>query len=134
MRTLLILAFVALPSLASAGPPPDPPPRTICFRKLADHTWERGAEAKVAAGLAFMEDLRKCDELLAAGVQSSMEYSVHQREAKIFANQSRFVITAYGVIWAVLLLFCVFMFLRQRKLLAQIGELEARLKADAAKS
>lgn len=133
MRIVVFLA-VFIPSVAYAGVTHPSPERQACFANLAKYTWERGAEPKVAAGIEFMDAVRACDELLAAGVQSSMEYAVHKNEAKIFANQSRHVIIAYGVIWAILLLFTIAMFLRQRKLLAHIADLEARLKADAAKS
>ncbi len=132
MKTLLAVAFTLFfPASAAAQSPPAE--REACFARLAEHTWERGAEPKVNAGIEFMTALARCDELLAVAVNSQFEYRVHDKEAKIFAKQRDLVIAAYGVIWVILAIFLVAMFLRQRRLVVQIADLETKLRNDAAR-
>lgn len=54
---------------------------------------------------------------------------MEQEQSKFFADQKQFVLIAYGIMWALVVGFVVFMFLRQRKLEGEIASLEARIKA-----
>lgn len=54
---------------------------------------------------------------------------MEQEQSKFFADQKQFVLIAYGIMWALVVGFVVFMFLRQRKLEGEIASLEARVKA-----
>jgi hypothetical protein len=136
---LLALAAVARAE-APVAPADQPPPaaagdRQRCFAELARFTWDRdGGESPVAKGLAYVEALSACDPLLAVAVERGAEFKVHDREAKIFARQKKFVIGAYAVLFGVLVVFVVVLFLRQQKLRATIEELETRLRADASKA
>lgn len=133
MKTLLVVALsLLLPAVAGAQTTP-PADRAACFARLAQYTWERGQEAKVNAGLEFMAALQQCDELLATAVNAQAEYRVHDKEAKIFASQRDLVIAAYGVIWVIMVIFLVAIFMRQRRVARQLEELEAKVRAEAAR-
>jgi len=74
--------------------------------------------------------LRKQVEAGITAEQIGRERAVMQEEQnQFFASQKRFVLIAYGVMWALVVGFVVLMFLRQRKQEAEIAGLEARLKA-----
>jgi hypothetical protein len=124
-------APAAPPTGAAPAPPPVDamPTRRECFANLERYTWKRGSEPPVGAGLAFMTGLTACDDLLAASVERSVDFKVHDREAKVFANQKKFVIAAYAVLWVVLIGFVLIVWLRQRRLVDKIGDLEAKLRA-----
>jgi hypothetical protein len=118
----LVLIVLLVASSAHAAP---------CLSTLDEsrYTFDRGKEDIAASGKRFDEDLRKCNRELAAGYTEYIRYQIHDQEAKSFAAHGGSVKLAYGVAWALVVLGAVAMYLRQRKLEAAIGELEAKLRA-----
>ena len=121
MRLAILFVLLLAPS-AYAAP---------CLSTLdeARYNYERGKEDIAVVGKRFDEDLRKCNRELAAGYTEYIRYQIHEQEAKSFATHGDSVKLAYGVAWALVVLGAVAMYLRQRKLEAAIGDLEAKLRA-----
>lgn len=76
-------------------------------------------------------EMQKDARILAACEEShSSKYQV--QDAKRAVKDKQFVVAAYAAIWAILAIFVVIMWLRQRKLSIEITRLEAELKKAAA--
>lgn len=103
--------------------------------QLAPYKIKRGksgnpAEPNAAAGQRFMQALEQRDAEIAAVVRDAVRYEVQDEETKKFARQKKFVLVAYGVIWALLAGFAFAMWQRQRGLIREIRRFEARFSDD----
>lgn len=109
---LLLLALSAVPTTASAqvkGPAP--------------YASEMRDEC--------IAEMEKDARILAACEEShSSKYQV--QDAKRAVKDKQFVVAAYAAIWAILAIFVIIMWLRQRKLSVEITRLETELKKAAA--
>lgn len=125
MRVMFILiALVATVATGAAGRA-----NPLSSLDLARYEWQRDKEFAAQAGQRFLDDLKARSPEVAANVEDAVRYKIQAEEARKFARQRRFVIAAYGTVWAVVALFAAAIFARQRRLAAQIEELESRLRA-----
>jgi hypothetical protein len=122
----LVVAFVLV--LATAGVA-----RADCFADLAQRKTPEGDLTNSELtdyGVKFMDDLRRCDEKLAIGVDLVGEHGASERQARIFTEQKRYVLVAYAIAWGFLAIACAAVFLRQQKLRTRLAELEGRLRRE----
>ena len=109
---LLLLALGVVPTTASAqvkGPAPKASPiRAECIAEM-----EKDAYILAA-----------CEE------RHTSKFRVEDAERAVKDNQ--FVVAAYAAIWAILAIFVVIMWLRQRKLSLEITRLQTEIKKAAA--
>lgn len=76
-------------------------------------------------------EMEKDARILAACEEShSSKYQV--QDARRATKDKQFVVVAYAVLWAIVAVFMVVLWLRQRKLSAEITKLEAELEKAAA--
>jgi hypothetical protein len=104
-----------------------------CFANPERWSFQRDKESLQQAGERFIADMQACDPSFAATVLEVARYQLHDEETKKFVHQRGFVLWAYGIAWGVLALSGLALFLRQRRLSAEIDALEARLRAEAGK-
>ena len=103
---LLPLAARAQPS-ATLPPPYESPRRAECDAELAkDFKW-------------------------AAEIEQNNIRDFHEREARLVTDNNRHVVLAYGALWVLTAGFLALMFLRQKKLVAEIERLEGDVKKAA---
>jgi hypothetical protein len=100
-----------------------------CPQGLDPYRWQEGRELPAQAGERFFADLQRCDRDLAASVTEAVRQSIQVEETARFVRQRRYLIAAYGVLWAVVAAFAAATYLRQRRLKAAIADLEAALAA-----
>lgn len=121
MRILLVILFVGLAGAAYAQPTAAPP--------------EPGA---MPAPPYQSPDRDRCaaeiekDPVWRAELQRRFETEFHEAEARRVTANNRHVVLAYGALWVLTVGFLGLMFLRQKKLLAEIERLEAEVKRAAA--
>ena len=72
------------------------------------------------------------DKLWSAELQESVRPAVHEADAAVMLKNKKHVVMAYGALWVLTVAFLVMLWLRQRKLLAEIGRLEAKVAKAAA--
>jgi hypothetical protein len=125
MRAFLVVAVLLAAGAAGAA---EAPPAT-CFAHPERWAYDRGKETLAAPGERFFEDLRACDATFAAAVAEAVRYQIQADEAEKFVRSKDTVLLAYGIAWGVLAVSGLLLWLRQRRLLAEIASLEARLKA-----
>lgn len=102
----LILAFVAPAAMAQVK---TPPPTVSKNRDLCIAEMKKDREIQVACK-----------------TQYSNEY--HDQDVRQATKNRKHVIMAYGALWGIVTVFVVGLWLRQRKLSAEIDRLEAELK------
>ena len=107
MVSLLLAPLVATAQVKSAGPYVSEM-RDQCIAELA-----KDAEIRVACMTQYSDEF-------------------HAQDAKQVTKNNKHVVMAYAALWGIVAIFVVAMWLRQRKLGAQIIELEAQLKKAAA--
>jgi hypothetical protein len=97
------------------------------------------AQAQVSSPAPYVSDMRDtCIAELAKDAEIKVacmtQYSdeFHAQDAKRVTRNNKHVVMAYGALWGIVAIFVVGMWLRQRKLNAQILRLEAELKKAAA--
>ncbi len=97
------------------------------------------AQAATSAGEVYASPMRaQCeDELIKdigwrAELKKQLAPEVHQEDADLMLTNRRHVVAAYAVLWIVLLLFVVFMWLRQQRLTGEIARLERDLRQASA--
>lgn len=123
MRVLVIIGLLcALAATAAAQTP------SKCFAEPQRWAYDREKETLAAPGERFLEDMRNCDPSFAASVTEAIRYQIHKEEAQKFSRASTFVMAAYGVAWALLAVSALLVYLRQRRLLAEIAALDARVR------
>ena len=125
MRASLIVLLLAVGGIARAaeGPP------ASCFADTNRWSYDREKETLAAPGERFLEDLRKCDSTFAASVIEAIRYQIHDDETKKFVRAKGFVLTAWGLAWALLVLAGLALWLRQRRLDGEIAVLEAKVRS-----
>lgn len=127
-RTILVLSVLL--GLAGSAGAVDPK----CFQNLERWSYNREKETLAAPGERFLEDLRACDSSFAASVVEAIRYQIHAEESQKLTRSSRFVMAAYGVAWGLLALSGVALYLRQRRLQAELAALESKLREAEARS
>jgi hypothetical protein len=97
---------------------------------LTKYKLDREKETPLQAGQRFLDDLKAVDPGVASNVLEVARYDIQKEETAKFAHQKTFVLRAYGVLWAILAVFAATLFFRQRKLSAELADLEARVKTE----
>jgi heme exporter protein CcmD len=126
------LGILSASSLAVAAEVDTPP--ASCFAHPERWTYDRKNDALATPGKKFLDDMQACDATFAAAVTESVRYQIQQEEHDKFVKHSSFLIAAYGIVWAVVAGAALTIWLRQRRLIRDLAELEARLKAAGAGS
>jgi len=97
------------------------------------------AHAQVTSPAPYVSEVRdQCISEMTKDAQIKVacmnDYSAdyHEQDARQATMNKQFVVVAYAAIWAILAIFVVVMWLRQRKLSDEITRLEAELKKAAA--
>ena len=67
-----------------------------------------------------------------AELQNEMRPAVHQADANIIARNKKHVVMAYAALWGLTVVFVVLMWLRQRRLLAEMNRLAQQIAKAAA--
>lgn len=124
MRILLVLLTLLVPTIASAD--------VGALSKISDDELEiwranPAKETPATTGERFLKALEERDPRVAAGVIDAATVRFHDKEAKRFAKDKSAVLTAYGVLYGLLVAFVVAMGFRQKKLIARIDALTAKL-------
>jgi hypothetical protein len=128
MRSLLVaLVFVLASATAAHAEEPVVPPAT-CFAHPERWAFDRDHETSAAPGERFLEDMHTCAPTLWADVVEAVRYQIQSEEAEKFVRSRKIVTVAYGIAWAALAAVAFTLWLRQRRLAAEIGQLEARLR------
>jgi heme exporter protein CcmD len=104
-------------------------PPASCFAHPDRWTYDRAKEPLAAPGQRFLDDMKACDATFGAAVIEAVRYAIQKDEHDKFMRQSTYVIAAYAIIWAVVAGAALTLYLRQRRLLRELADLEARLKA-----
>lgn len=73
-------------------------------------------------------DLRK-DHTWRAQLEQELRNKVHQDDADLMATNKKHVVMAYAALWIIMVMFVVFMWIRQTDLKKQIASLESDLSA-----
>lgn len=107
MRAILILILVAAFAGAAAADEPAKP-----YRSEMRET----CEAELAK-----------DKLWSAELQESVRPAVHEADANIMLKNKKHVVMAYAALWILTVAFLVLLWLRQRKLVADIARLESKV-------
>ena len=114
---------------APAPPAPAPPganPFTgVSLDKYVPNV-EKG-DLALEAGRRLLADLKASNPAVWASVVEAARFEIQNEETDKFARQKNYVIYAYAALWVILLLFVVGVFARQRKLNAELVELEKRV-------
>jgi CcmD family protein len=84
----------------------------------------------LAVGRHFLADLKAVNADAWASVTEAVRFDIQTEETAKFGRQKQYVIYAYGAIWAVLVVFVVGLYTRQRKLAAELAELERRVSVE----
>lgn len=71
------------------------------------------------------------DKAWAAEQRQSIRPDVHEEDAAIMMKNKKHVVMAYGALWGLTVIFLVLMWLRQRRLMAEMDRLAKQIK-DAA--
>jgi CcmD family protein len=135
MKTMhrILLAFallfvLAAPALADEPPPGDNPLAGVNLDKYKLNR-EKG-DIPVDAGRRFLADLKAVSPDAWASVTDAVRLEIQKDETAKFAHQKQYVIYAYGAIWAVLAIFVIGLFMRQRHLANELAELERRVGSE----
>src|SRR5688572_10820852 len=112
MRAILITILIAVSAGVAAADEPAKPYRSEMREQC---------EAELAR-----------DKLWSAELQESVRPAVHEADAAIMLKNKKHVVMAYGALWVLTVAFLVLMWLRQRKLTAEIARLEAKVAKAAA--
>lgn len=72
------------------------------------------------------------DKLWSAELEESLRPAVHEADAAIMLKNKKHVVMAYGALWVLTVAFLVMMWLRQRRLVAEIARLEGKVAKAAA--
>ena len=110
LAVLALLALVVLfsPATAAADEPYRSPMREQCEAELGkDRGWQ-------------------------AELRNEVRPDVHQEDANITMRNKKHVVMAYGALWGLSVVFLVLMWMRQRKLTAEMDRLAAQIAKAAA--
>ncbi len=123
LRLFLLLSLVSFAPAVPANP--------LAGASLDSYRWQRDKEFAAQAGERFFADLKAVSPEVAANVEDAVRYRLQSEEAARFARQQRYVLAAYAVLWALLVVFAVMLSLRQRRIAREMEELAARLSGKA---
>jgi hypothetical protein len=98
---------------------------------LAAYRTKTGQEAAFRAGERLLADLEKRDPYVAAALVDAATVRFHDQEARRFAKDRQAVIIAYGILWAVTVIFAVWLWRRQVRINDELGALVAKLEKRA---
>lgn len=86
--------------------------------------------AQMAKDVAFKNKVRATELLpdVRAELRESVRFDDHSRDAKRMLRNKRHVVMAYVALWAITVVFVIMMFLRQRRLNAEIELLRRELE------
>ena len=105
---ILVCAWLAPIGAARAAEPYKSPMREQCEQELAkDPGWQ-------------------------AELRNSIRPEVHQEDANIMLKNKKHVVMAYGALWGLTVVFLVLLWLRQRRLMAEIERLAQQISKAAA--
>jgi hypothetical protein len=105
---LLALAVLISPATAAADEPYRSPMRDQCEAELGkDRGWQ-------------------------AELRNEVRPDVHQEDANITMRNKKHVVLAYGALWGLSVVFLVLMWMRQRRLAAEMDRLAAQIAKAAA--
>jgi hypothetical protein len=119
----IFVLFVSAPALAQ-----DNPLASVPLGK-----YEVNREAKddpVLAGRRFLADLEAKSPAVHASVVDAVRSQIQADETARFARQNKFVLWAYGAAWALIAILAGSLLLKQRRLAADLAELEAKVKVE----
>ncbi len=106
--TILVCALLAPEGAATAAEQYKSPMREQCEGELAkDKGWQ-------------------------AELRNAMRPEVHQEDANIIARNKKHVVMGYGALWGLTVVFVVLLWLRQRRLLAEMDRLAQQIAKAAA--
>lgn len=96
------------------------------------YKYDPAKDESAIVGQKFMDDLCAADAPLCSAVKEATRYELQDESAHRFDHDRNTVITAYAVLWMILIVFVVGVWRRQQRLTAHIQDLEARLRAESA--
>jgi hypothetical protein len=67
------------------------------------------------------------DQLWSAELEESVRPAVHEADAAVMLKNKKHVVMAYAALWILTVAFLVLLWLRQRKLVAELDRLEAKV-------
>lgn len=120
LRWMILVVLVAFAPAARANP--------LSGTNLDSYRWQRDSEFAAQAGERFLGDLKALSPEVAANLEDAVRYRLQSDEARKFAHQQRFVIAAYAVLWAILVVFAVVLARRQQRIARELDDLEQRLR------
>ena len=121
------------PAAGAAAPPPAPAAAPAGANPLAGvnlDAYQPNPETgniPLVAGRKFLADLKGTSPEVWASVVEAARFDIQMDETMKFAHQKQFVIYAYAAIWVILIVFVVGLYARQRKLAAELAELERKV-------
>jgi hypothetical protein len=115
----------AAPTAPAPAPPGANPFTGVSLDKYVPNV-EKG-DLALEAGRRLLADLKAANPAVWASVVEAARFDIQNEETDKFARQKNYVIYAYAALWVILLLFVVGVFARQRKLNAELVELEKRV-------
>jgi len=115
------------PSVPAAAPSASPLSGVSFMRYKLDR--EKG-DIPVEKGRVFLADLKAASPETWASVVDAVRLEIQKDEAEKFSHQKGYVLYAYGAIWVILIVFVIGVFARQRKLAAELAELERRVSVE----
>jgi hypothetical protein len=113
------------PAAAAPAPPGDNPFKSIALDRYVPDL-EKG-DLALEKGRQLLTDLKAASPAAWASVVEAARFEIQNDETEKFARQKSYVIYAYAALWIILLVFVVGVFARQRKLNAELAELERRV-------
>lgn len=67
------------------------------------------------------------DKVLQAELKNSLRAEVHQEDATLIAKNKKHVVMAYAALWGLTVVFLVLLWMRQRRLLAEMDRLAQQI-------
>jgi hypothetical protein len=129
MSKILLVVLVTLVSLPARA-------QNAQLNPLAGvplHKYEVNREKQddpVLAGRRFLADLEVVSPAVQASVVDAVRSQIQAEETARFARQNKFVLWAYGAAWAIVAALVGALLFRQRRLAAELADLEARVKIE----
>lgn len=129
LQLLIVTAAVALGGAVAAQPGETPPPADMEVAPAPVAATPEQSDKKLAEQcLAATET----DAALRARVKNRLRREIHEEDANLMVKNKRHVVMSYAVLWALVVVFLVLLYLRQRALLDRISVLSRDL-AEATK-
>ena len=120
MKSILILLCLVAPAFADSDTPQPPPPASDLRKVCTD---------AMNADPTFAKKIVEVADENAAHRRDEATLQAHQDAQDHIAKNERHVVYAYSAMWVVAALFVLFLWRRQLKLTAEIGQLRKDLTA-----